>query len=88
MTAAYPMDSNEKQRRRELALRREQEQKDLETEATIGPRPLEGFSGGHTTWTGQQDDRAAPGEHGDDERASRDASVRQIPPEPDGGPAS
>jgi len=76
------MDSNEKQRRRELALRREQEQKDLDTERTIGPRPLEGFSGAHTSWTGEQDDRTAPAEHGDDERASREASERQIPKMP------
>jgi hypothetical protein len=76
------MDSNEKQRRRELELRREQEQKDLETERTIGQRPLEGFSGAHTTWTGQQDEDAAPEVHGDDERESRERSERQIPPEP------
>ncbi len=83
MTAPSSMDSNEKQRRRELELRREQEQKDLEPEATIGPRPLEGFSGAHTTWTGQQDDASAPAEHGDDERDSREASRRQVPPPPD-----
>ena len=76
------MDSNERQRRRELELRREQETKDLETEAEVGPRPLEGFSGAHTTWTTQQDDRSAPAEHGDDERRSHEASVRQIPPRP------
>lgn len=76
------MDSNEKQRRRELELRREQEQKDLETEATPGPRPLEGFSGGHTTWTGQQDEAPAREVHGDDERISRERSERQIPDVP------
>jgi hypothetical protein len=73
------MDSNEKQRRRELELRREQETKDLETERTAGPRPLEGLSGAHTTWTGDQDDAAAPSVHGDDERTSRELSERQIP---------
>ncbi len=74
------MDSNERQRRREIALRREQEEKDLETEATIGPRPLEGFSGAHTTWTGEQDDAAAGEVHGDDEQESRKRSERQVPP--------
>lgn len=73
------MDSNEKQRRRELELRREQEKKDLETERTIGRRPLEGLSAAHTTWTGDQDDRAASETYGDDERASRERSERQIP---------
>jgi hypothetical protein len=77
------MDSNEKQRRRELELRREQEQKDITTEGTIGPRPLEGFSGAHTTWTGEQDDRSADAEHGHDEERSEELSRRQIPPEPD-----
>jgi hypothetical protein len=76
------MDSNERQRRRELALRREQERKDLDTESTIGQRPLEGFSHAHTTWTGEQDDAAAPAEHGDDERESHERSVRQVPPDP------
>ncbi len=75
------MDSNEKQRRRELELRREQEEKDLETERTIGPRPLEGLSGAHTTWTGEQDDRSAAQVHGDDEAISRERSEEQIPPE-------
>jgi hypothetical protein len=73
------MDSNEKQRERELALRRENERKDLEVERTIGQRPLEGFSGGHTSWTDEQDDsqRAI---HEDDEERSRRASQEQIPP--------
>jgi hypothetical protein len=74
------MDSNEKQRRRELRLRRENERKDLEVERTIGPRPLEGLSGAHTTWTGEQDDRQR-GAHSGDEEASRRASEAQIPPE-------
>jgi hypothetical protein len=75
------MDSNEKQRWRELELRREQERKDLETEREIGPRPLEGLSQAHTDWTREQDDRAAGEEHGDDERVSRERSERQIPGE-------
>ncbi|HEX8910425.1 MAG TPA: hypothetical protein VF805_14565 [Anaeromyxobacteraceae bacterium] len=76
------MDSNEKQRRRELELRRQQEEKDLETERTIGQRPLEGFSGGHTSWTGDQDDAAAREVHGDDERVSRARSEAQVPRRP------
>ena len=76
------MNSNDKQRQRELELRREGEEADLEVERTIGPRPLEGLAGGHTTWTGAQDDEAAPAVHGDDERASRERSERQIPPRP------
>ncbi len=76
------MDSNERQRRRELELRREQEKKDLETERTIGPRPLEGFSRAHTSWTEEQDDQAAPEVHGGDENAARRRSERQIPEEP------
>ena len=72
------MNSNEKQRQRELELRREGEEADLEVERTIGPRPLEGLAGGHTTWTGAQDDEAAPAVHGDDERTSRERSREQI----------
>jgi hypothetical protein len=74
------MDSDEKQRRRELDLRRENEQKDLTVEQTIGPRPLEGLSGAHTSWTGDQDDRSAAAVHSDDERRSHERSVAQIPP--------
>ncbi len=76
------MDSNEKQRRRELELRREQEIKDLETERTIGPRPLEGFSHAHTSWTGDQDERPAAEVHGHDEELSRERSEEQVPPKP------
>ena len=76
------MDSNEKQRRRELELRRKQEEKDLETERTIGQRPLEGFSGGHTSWTGDQDDAAAGEVYGNDERVSRARSEAQVPRRP------
>jgi hypothetical protein len=79
------MDSNERQRRRELELRRENEKKDLEVERTIGERPLEGLAGGHTTWTGEQDD-AERSAHDGDEQASRRRSEQQvedIPEEPD-----
>ena len=75
------MDSNEKQRQRELTLRRENEKKDLEVERTIGERPLEGLSGGHTTWTTEQNESRADREaaHGRDEERSRRSSEEQIP---------
>jgi hypothetical protein len=79
------MDSNEKQRQRELAARRENERKDLEVERTIGERPLEGLSGGHTTWTGEQDD-AARDAHADDEAVSRQRSEAQVERIPGGDP--
>jgi hypothetical protein len=72
------MDSKERQRRRELERRRRNEEKDLQVERTPGPRPLEGLAGGHTTWTGAQDDHAAPEVHGDDERRSREQSEEQV----------
>jgi hypothetical protein len=75
-------DPTQRQRERELAIRRENELKDLETEDDHRERPLEGLSGAHTTWTGEQDDRAAPAVHGDDEAASRRASEAQVPPAP------
>jgi hypothetical protein len=65
-------------RERELERRRENEEKDLEVERTIGERPLEGFSGAHTSWTGEQDDAPAAEEHGDDERRSRERSEQQV----------
>jgi hypothetical protein len=72
-------DSNERQRERELARRRENELKDLEVERRHGERPLEGLSGAHTTWTGEQDD-AQRADHEDDEARSREASEQQVPP--------
>jgi hypothetical protein len=36
------------------------EELDREVEANRGARPLEGFAGGHTTWTEEQDDKSAP----------------------------
>jgi hypothetical protein len=75
------MNSDEMQRRRELDLRRENEQKDLEVERTIGERPLEGLSGARTSWTDQQDD-SARAVHEDDEERSRRASEEQIPEPP------
>jgi hypothetical protein len=72
---AMPKDQ---MRERELERRRENEEKDLEVERQTGPRPLEGFSGAHTSWTGEQDDAPAGEEHGDDERKSRERSERQV----------
>ncbi|MFY3744360.1 hypothetical protein [Anaeromyxobacter sp. PSR-1] len=76
-------DPDERQRERELRLRREQELKDLETENTHGERPLEGLSSAPTTWTQDQDDREAERVHGDDELEAQARSLAQIPPAPD-----
>jgi hypothetical protein len=76
------MDPMERQRQRELELRREQELKDLETEADHGPRPLEGLSGAPTTWTQDQDELAASEVHADDEAASVARSREQVPAAP------
>ncbi len=46
---------HQREREQERERLREQEEKDLEVEARRGPRPLEGFAGGHTTWTGELD---------------------------------
>jgi hypothetical protein len=75
-------------RERELARRRENEQKDLEVESRHGERPLEGLSsaGSGTTWTPEQDEREAPRVHGHDEERSRRASRQQILPEHPGEP--
>jgi hypothetical protein len=72
---AMPKD---RMRERELERRRENEEKDLEVERQTGPRPLEGFSRAHTSWTGEQDDAPAGEEHGDDERRSRELSEHQV----------
>jgi hypothetical protein len=77
------MNSDERQRQRELERRRENEKKDLEVERTIGERPLEGLSGAHTSWTDEQDDSQRH-VHEQDEERSRRASERQIPDEPTG----
>jgi hypothetical protein len=74
-------DPSERQRERELAIRRENELKDLETEADHSERPLEGLSSAHTSWTGDQPE-APRTEHADDERRSREASEAQVPPAP------
>ncbi|MHB8879688.1 MAG: hypothetical protein ACYC8T_38860 [Myxococcaceae bacterium] len=69
--------NREKQRKRERERWLEQEKKDLEVEKKRGPRPLEGFAGGHTTWTGEQNDAAAPKVHSEDLRKSLEASQKQ-----------
>jgi hypothetical protein len=76
---------HEREREQERQRLREQEQKDLDVEAQRGPRPLEGFAGGHTTWTGQQDDEAASRVHARDAAESWEASERQarLEPEPE-----
>jgi hypothetical protein len=74
---------HQREREQERQRLREQETKDLEVEAQRGPRPLEGFAGGHTTWTGQQDDAAASQVHARDAEASWEASERQARLEPE-----
>lgn len=67
------------QREHERARLREKELKDLEVERNRGPRPLEGLSsGGHTTWTGQQDDAAAAVVHAHDAEEAEAASEEQV----------
>ena len=67
------------QHEHERARLREKEQKDLEVERNRGPRPLEGLSsGGHTTWTGQQDDAAAAEVHAHDAEEAMAASEAQV----------
>ena len=76
---------HQREREQERERLREEEEKDLEVEAQRGPRPLEGFAGGHTTWTGQQDDKAATQVHARDAQESWQASERQarLEPEPE-----
>ncbi|RKH66923.1 hypothetical protein [Corallococcus aberystwythensis] len=74
---------HEHEREQERERLREQEQKDLEVESHRGARPLEGFAGGHTTWTGDQDDGAAARVHAGDAEASWEASERQARLEPE-----
>jgi hypothetical protein len=54
--AIEPMEKlHQRQREQERQRLREEEQKDHDVEEHRGPRPLEGYAGGHTTWTGQQE---------------------------------
>ena len=62
-----PMEKlHQREREQERRRLKEEEAKDLEVETHHGMRPLEGYAGGHTTWSGQQDDRAAAQEYGRD----------------------
>ncbi|WNG18521.1 hypothetical protein [Cystobacter fuscus] len=84
--ADEPIDrQHQREREQERQRLREQEEKDLKVEAHRGSRPLEGFAGGHTTWTGAQDDEAAARVHAGDAEASWRASERQarLEPEPE-----
>ena len=72
----------ERENERDLARRREQELKDLETESDRGERPLEGLSAARTTWTEEQDEAAAPFVHGNDEAESVRRLQEQVPPAP------
>ncbi len=74
---------HQREREQERQRLQEQEEKDLEVEARRGPRPLEGFAGGHTTWTGAQDDEAASRVHARDAQESWEASERQARLDPD-----
>jgi hypothetical protein len=69
---------HDKERAQERERLRKLEEKDREVERNRGPRPLEGFSGAHTSWTGYQDDRAAEEVHADDARKSDEASEEQV----------
>ncbi|QRK11981.1 hypothetical protein JQX13_19165 [Archangium violaceum] len=75
-------DPLEKQHQREREQERERlrelEAKDLEVEAKRGPRPLEGFAGGHSSWTSKQDDEAASEVHARDAQDAWAASEEQV----------
>jgi hypothetical protein len=73
---------HQREREQERQRLREQEEKDLKVEASRGPRPLEGFAGGHTTWTGDQDDETAARVHARDSMESWQASEQQARLEP------
>lgn len=84
--ADNPIDKqHQREREQERERLRAEEEKDLEVEARRGPRPLEGYAGGHTTWTGSQDDEAAARVHARDADESWEASERQarLEPEPE-----
>lgn len=69
---------SDKERAMERERLRKEEQKDLEVEANRGPRPLEGFAGGHTSWTASQDDDAASEVHANDDEKARKLSEDQV----------
>ncbi|ATB30499.1 hypothetical protein [Melittangium boletus] len=71
---------HQRERDQERHRLRDLEARDLEVEATRGARPLEGFAGGHTTWSSQQDDRAATEVFGqDEERRTREEPEEEEP---------
>lgn len=73
---------HQREREQERARLREEESKDLEVESQRGPRPLEGFAGGHTTWTSKQDDEAAAEVHAhdaEDSLADSEAQAQGVP---------
>src|SRR4051812_21997417 len=73
--ADNPSDKqHQREREQERERLREEERKDLDVESRRGPRPLEGYAGGHTTWTGSQDDEAAARVHAHDADESWEAS--------------
>jgi hypothetical protein len=69
---------HQRERQQERERLRELEAKDLEVEAQRGPRPLEGYAGGHTTWTSKQDDKAAAEVHAHDAEDAWTASQDQV----------
>jgi hypothetical protein len=72
---------HQREREQERERLRELEAKDREVEARRGPRPLEGYAGGHTTWTSKQDDAAAAEVHAHDAEAAWAASEDEEPRE-------
>jgi hypothetical protein len=69
---------HQREREQERKRLRELEAKDLEVEAKRGPRPLEGYAGGHTTWASKQDDEAATEVHAHDAEDSWAESEEQV----------
>lgn len=69
---------HQREREQERERLRELEAKDLEVEAKRGPRPLEGYAGGHTTWESKQDDAAAAQVHAHDAEDSWAESQEQV----------
>ena len=66
---------HQRERGQEVRRLRELEAKNLEVEAEHGPRPLEGFAAGHTTWSSMQDDEAAREEYGREVDGSEQETV-------------
>jgi hypothetical protein len=74
-----PLDRmHQREREQERERLRELETKDLEVESKRGPRPLEGYAGGHTTRASKQDDAAAAEVHAHDAEDSWTESQQQV----------